>query len=100
MRKFASLFTVLMLMTALAFGQTRKITGKVSDDKGNPVPFASVIVKGTKNGVAADATGFFSINANEGSVLTITGVGFKPTDVTVGTSTFITTTLERGSDLS
>jgi TonB-linked SusC/RagA family outer membrane protein len=101
MRKTASLFAVLMLLLgALAFGQTRKITGKVSDDKGNPVPFASIVVKGTKNGVAADAAGFFSINANDGNVLTITGVGFKPTEVTVGGSNVINTTLERNSELS
>ena len=34
MRKFASLFTMLMLLTALAFGQNRTITGTVTDEAG------------------------------------------------------------------
>ena len=33
MRKIASLCTVLMLLSALAFGQTRTISGQVKDDK-------------------------------------------------------------------
>jgi hypothetical protein len=36
MRKIASLFTMLMLLSALAFGQNRTITGTVTDENGGP----------------------------------------------------------------
>jgi len=43
MRKFVSLLSVLVLISALAHGQTRTVTGKVTDAQGQPLPFASVI---------------------------------------------------------
>ncbi|MBM3415493.1 MAG: SusC/RagA family TonB-linked outer membrane protein [Bacteroidetes bacterium] len=84
MRKFASLFTMLMLFTALAFGQTRTITGTVTDETGAPVAGASVLIKGTRTGVSTDNNGNFRILAKTGDVLVITG-GITPTEVTVGT---------------
>ncbi|MFN8290099.1 MAG: carboxypeptidase-like regulatory domain-containing protein, partial [Chitinophagaceae bacterium] len=73
MRKFASLFTMLMLLTALAFGQNRTITGTVTDETGAPVQGASVRIKGTRTGVAADNNGVFRIQAKTGDVLLISG---------------------------
>ncbi|MCC7524086.1 MAG: hypothetical protein IT250_04650, partial [Chitinophagaceae bacterium] len=46
MRKIFSLLTMLMLITAFAWSQTKTITGRVTDINGGPVPFASVKVKG------------------------------------------------------
>jgi len=83
MRKITSLFTVLMLFVSLAFGQNRTITGTVTDENGAPVQGASVRIKGTKTGVAADNNGMFRILAKTGDVLQITG-GIDPVEVTVG----------------
>ncbi len=57
MRRFLSLFTMLMLCGVLAFAQSRVVTGKVTDIDGNPVSFASVKIKGSSTGVSADANG-------------------------------------------
>jgi hypothetical protein len=57
MRRILSLFTMLMLCGVFAFAQTRVVTGRVADKEGNPIPFASVKIKGAKTGVAADANG-------------------------------------------
>lgn len=89
MRKFASLFTMLMLFTALAFGQNRTITGTVTDETGAPVQGASVRIKGTRTGVAADNNGVFRIQAKTGDVLQISG-GIDPIEVTVGSSDNVT----------
>jgi hypothetical protein len=43
------------------------VTGRIVDEKGNPVSGASVVVKGTRTGTAADANGFFSINVPPGN---------------------------------
>ncbi|MBK6825543.1 MAG: SusC/RagA family TonB-linked outer membrane protein [Chitinophagaceae bacterium] len=83
MRKFASLFTMLLLFTALAFGQNRTITGTVTDETGAAVSGASVVIRGTRTGVATDASGNFRIQAKTGDVLVITG-GINQVEVTVG----------------
>jgi len=94
MRKIASLFTMLMLISALAFSQTRTITGVVNDENGTPVVGASVVIKGTRTGVATDNNGTFRIQAKTGDVLQITG-GIDPIEVTVGSESNITVQARR-----
>src|SRR5260370_5360657 len=86
MRKIASLLSVLMLLCTLAFAQTHTVTGIVKDEKGDPVPFATVIETGTKNAVTADANGFFTIKI-KGSQLTVSSAGHESKTVTAGTGT-------------
>ncbi|MCB0714822.1 MAG: SusC/RagA family TonB-linked outer membrane protein [Chitinophagaceae bacterium] len=89
MRKIASLFTMLMLFTAFAFGQNRTISGTVTDQNGDAVPGASVRIKGTGTGTAADNTGKFTIQAKTGDVLLISGANIESTQFTVGSSNSI-----------
>lgn len=96
MRRFLSLFTMLMLCGVLAFAQSRVVTGKVTDVNGNPVAFASVNVKGTSTGVSADANGAYSLRVNPNAVLVISGTGFRTTEVPVGTQNVLNTVLELG----
>ncbi|MEP7080277.1 MAG: SusC/RagA family TonB-linked outer membrane protein [Ginsengibacter sp.] len=77
MRRFLTLFTVLMLSGVLAFSQGRTVTGNVKDDAGNPVPFATVIETGTKNAATADANGAFIINMKGSGTLTFSAAGFS-----------------------
>ncbi len=95
MRKIASLFTMLMLFTALAFGQNRTITGTVTDEKGDALPGASVRIKGTRTGVAADNNGQFRILAKTGDVLVVSGAGLESTEVTVGTGSTLDIKVQR-----
>jgi TonB-linked SusC/RagA family outer membrane protein len=76
MKKVLSLLSVLMLFCALAYGQTRTVTGTVRDEKGEPIPFATITEAGTKNAVQADANGNYSIKIPENARLTITASGF------------------------
>lgn len=89
MRKFTSLLTVLMLFSALAFGQNRTITGTVTDEKGDVLPGASVRIKGTRTGVAADNNGQFRILAKTGDILVVSGAGLDATEATVGAGSTI-----------
>lgn len=95
MRKIASLFTMFMLFTALAFGQNRTITGSVIDETGAPLPGVSVLLKGTQTGVSADNNGQFRILAKTGDVLMLSGAGLEFTEATVGAGSTITITVKR-----
>jgi TonB-linked SusC/RagA family outer membrane protein len=98
MRRFLTLFTMFMLCGVLAFAQNRVVSGKVADENGNPVPFASVKVKGSRSGVSADAYGQYTIRVKDNEVLEISGTGFKTKEVNVGSQTFINTAMERGAN--
>lgn len=75
----------LLLMSGLAFGQPAgKITGTITNDKGEPVAGATVTVKGTTTAVATDADGKFAIDAAKGKVLLISYLGFADKEITVG----------------
>jgi len=91
MRKIASLLSVLMLLCTLAFAQTRVVSGVVKDEKGDPIPFATITETGTKNAVQADASGAFSIKIGANSQLTISSSGFTTQTISViGNSVFVT----------
>src|SRR5688572_4192357 len=96
MRKFATLFAMLMLLNALAFGQARTISGTVTDENGAPLPGASVSIKNNpRSGLAADNNGQFRIQANTGDVIVVTGSGLETTEATVGAGTTINITVKR-----
>ena len=99
MRKSASLLAMLMLFTVFAFSQTKTITGQVMDEKGQPIPFASVKVKGSSTGVAADQEGKYSISADAKSTLIISAAGFDNQEVSVGTQTEIMVLLRATANL-
>ncbi|MGX7690438.1 SusC/RagA family TonB-linked outer membrane protein [Flectobacillus roseus] len=85
----------LFLITWTAQAQERKVTGKVlSAADGQGLPGASVMVKGTKVGVATGAGGEFTIavkGAND--VLLVTSVGFQNQEVRVGSQSNVTVRL-------
>ena len=60
----------------------KKITGTVVDASG-PVIGASVVVKGTSNGVATDFDGNFTLNANPGQTLVISYIGYLNKEVKI-----------------
>jgi len=92
---------MLMLVGAgVAFAQT-KISGKVIDSKGLPIPGAVVQIKGTSNGTATDIDGKFSIRASKGQVLVVKSVGYVQREIPVGDNTNINVTLaETNSQLN
>ena len=62
--------------------QAKKITGTVVDAMG-PVIGASVVVKGTTNGVATDLDGNFSLNASPGQTLVISYIGYTTKEIKI-----------------
>jgi TonB-linked SusC/RagA family outer membrane protein len=95
MRKMLFLMVMSLFTVIVASAQSRVISGTVKDEKGEPVPFASILVKGTKTGVAADATGAFKINAKTGDVLVISAVNFKTIEEKVGSANVMNPSLTK-----
>lgn len=95
MRKI-SLLLVVVLLSIMALAQNKVLTGRVTDDKGDPVPFATVKISGTQTGVAADDNGFFRISAPENAVLEVSASGFVTrTFATTGQGTSLTISLTK-----
>jgi TonB-linked SusC/RagA family outer membrane protein len=83
MRRFLTLFAVLMFSGLLASAQTRVLSGQVRDIPGEPVKFATVTETGTSNAVTSDASGNFSIRVNNpAATLTVTAVGYDSQTLT------------------
>ena len=67
-----------------AQGQTTQVHGIVSDQSGETLPGATVILKGSsKNGTVTDLNGNFTLNAKVGDVLVVTFVGYDSREVKV-----------------
>ena len=67
----------------------KSITGKLVDEKGAGIPFASVVIKGTRSGVAADVDGNFRINPltdKSPATLVFSCVGFESKEVIIDTN--------------
>jgi outer membrane receptor protein involved in Fe transport len=78
------LLWVLVLSTATAFAQEVS-SGKVVDAETNePLPGATVVAKGTTNGVVTGFNGEFQINAPAGSVLVVSYLGYGTQEVSAG----------------
>jgi len=83
MRKFLSILIVLLLGGVLAFAQNRTISGTVRDEKGEPVPFATVTETGTKFAVVTDVSGNFTIKMKGNGGLTVSATGYSTQNVSV-----------------
>src|SRR6476620_5552311 len=81
MRKIASMCAMLMLCGTLTFAQNRTITGQVKDEKGSPIPFATISETRTNRAVTADANGNFTISVGENARLSITATGYQAQEV-------------------
>jgi len=88
-----------MLICTQLLAQNRTVTGKVTDESGNPVPNASVVVKGSQSGTTTSEDGSFSLtvpaNARE---LVISSVNFAPQDVRLGRSDAYNITMRSASN--
>lgn len=98
MRNFYLPIILLLYTVLMASGNANAqhtIRGIVRSGEDNaPMPFVTVIVKGTQTGVNTDEQGAYSIAASSGQSLIFSFVGYKSGEVTVGAQTEINVTLQ------
>ncbi len=75
------------MITPIPAEQQKKITGKVSDVAGVPIPGATVVASGTTIGTTTDIDGNFTLSVPAGTkTLLVSFVGMVSKDVTIGTN--------------
>ena len=84
MKKIFSLLLGVFFLCATALAQ-RTVTGKVTDDKGNPIPNASVQVKGTTTGTVTKEDGSYSLTVPaNGRTLVFSSVDMATQEAAIG----------------
>lgn len=79
-----NIFTPLLVMAALpALAQTQVVNGRVTGTDGSPVPGATIVERGTTNGVTSNAEGGFTLSVQPGATLVISSVGFAAQNIPV-----------------
>ncbi len=74
-----------LTITKLPF---QRISGRVTDEKGEGLPGVNVLIKGTQQGTTTDAGGIFALNiTEENAVLIFSFVGYVSQEITIGNRT-------------
>ncbi len=73
--------------------QKNTVRGTVTDQAGEPIIGASIVIKGTTKGVVTDTEGRFSIDVSNGSTLEISCIGYEKRMVKVGAQRNVSITL-------
>ncbi len=91
--KVMSVFALLLFAGSM-WAQNIKVTGKVTDSKGEPLMGVGILIKGTRTGVSSALDGTYEINAQPRSVLVFTSLGMKTLEIPVNNRNLINITME------
>jgi len=97
-----NLLTPLFVVAALpALAQTQAVSGRVLGSDGGPVPGATIVERGTTNGVSSGADGNFTLNVQPNATLVISSVGYTSQTVALaGRRTLDVTLAASATDLA
>lgn len=92
---FKMLFSLVFCTIAIeAWSQTRTVSGRITDMSDEPVIGASVIERGTNNGVISDADGNYSLRVKDGAVIEVSCIGYTTQTIPVSGRATINVQLE------
>ena len=95
----ALIFLFVMMISATMIGQ-RTINGKVTDDQGEGLIGASVLIQGTATGTATDLDGLFTLELPEGAnILIVSYTGFTTSTYDVTSMEYVEIVLQQGEFL-
>jgi len=78
--------------------QQIKISGIIIDENKNPLPGASIVIKGTLKGTETDFNGKFTLDVeSETSIIVVSFLGYSNNEVVVGKETFFEIVLKEDS---
>jgi len=95
MRKVLLLVISQLFLLSGILAQDRTVTGKVTDEKGNPLANASIKVKGTNSGTITKPDGTYSlVIPSTGTTLVFSFVDMEDIEVIIGSQRVINTTMK------
>ena len=97
-KRFITVLLVLLTVGVQAFAQNT-VTGKVTDAKGEAIPGASVMIKGTQTGTMTNVDGSYSINVRSGATLVFSCIGFQNQEVVPGSRSVVNVVLAEDSEM-
>lgn len=83
------LLVLLLVLSCSMQAQDKVVNGVVIDETGTPLPGASILVKGSSNGVATDFDGNYSIHVNDTDTLIASYIGYIAQEISVNGQTII-----------
>ena len=81
------LLLTLLLISSVTMAQSNLLSGRVIDSKGEALIGVNVTLKGSTLGTITGANGTFSINAQSGSTLVLSFIGYTTQEIKVTNST-------------
>ena len=94
MKKVSFILFMCMLFTGM-YAQDIRLKGNVRDDRGEPLPGVTVVIKGTTNGTITDTDGNYILNASAvDKVLVFSFIGMKSKEVEINGQVQINVNLE------
>lgn len=94
MRKILWLLCGLLFCASQLQAQSRTIAGKVTDESGNPLPNASITLKGTSQGTTSKPDGTYSLTVPDNArTIVISSVGMTTREFALGSSSTINAVL-------
>lgn len=70
------------------------ISGKITDENGEGLPGASVVVKGSSKGTTSDIEGNYKLSIPEGTTIVVSFVGYTTQEIIVGTQSIVDVKME------
>lgn len=102
-RSYSKVMQLVLLLSfmcpVLGFAQNIEITGTVLDGSKMPIIGASVLEKGTTNGIITDFDGNFNLSVSPNGTLSISYVGYKTQEIPVNGQTRFNVTLIEDTEL-
>ncbi len=92
--KRRTLLLMLFSFTLFASGFAQTVSGKVADEKGEPLVGVSVVVKGTTTGGITDFDGKYSVTADKNATLVFSFIGYTPKEEAINGRSSIDMSLE------
>ena len=89
---------MLWIAPVLVLAQGNRISGKVVDAAGQPLPGVSVRIQGKLAGTATDASGIFQLNAEKDDILDFSMMGYVPHELTVTDAVIYEVVLQEDSE--
>jgi iron complex outermembrane receptor protein len=82
--KFLKVQLLVVFMISSGVFAQQVVSGSITDEEGNPLPGATVIIQGTNNGVTTDFDGNYSISVERGQTIEASFIGYQVTTAIVG----------------